>query len=82
MSLLRWSVVMVLGFAGGVSPTTLASPTQPPQPAAGGLERMATQVEPKTDPKLQPKVELEARVEIGPAVVFIYDDAGRVIATE
>lgn len=68
MALLRWSVVMVLGLAGGVSsPSTPAASAPPSQHASRQVE-----VEPK----------LEARVEIGPAVVYIYDEAGRVIATE
>ena len=65
MSLLRWSVVMVLGVAGGVSPSTLAAPA--PQPL-----QAVRQVDEPSEP----------RVEIGPAVVFIYDEAGRIVATE
>jgi hypothetical protein len=72
MTLLRWSVVMVLGFAGGVAPSSLAAP---PTAVAPPPQHLAPQVE-------EPTALLEARVEIGPAVVFIYDEAGRVIATE
>jgi len=71
MTLLRWSVVMVLGFAGGVAPSSLAAPPT----AVAPPQHVAPQVD-------EPTAQLEARVEIGPAVVFIYDEAGRVIATE
>lgn len=67
MVLLRWSVVVVLGLAGGVSPSTPAASAPPSQHASRQVE-----AEPK----------LEARVEIGPAVVYIFDEAGRIIATE
>lgn len=68
MVLLRWSVVMVLGLAGGSSPSTSQASSPPSQVAIRQVESAPAA--------------FEARVEIGPAVVTIFDEAGRVIATE
>lgn len=67
MWLFRWAIVaMIAGVAGSGASRSEAAPKS---------ENVAT-----TNKKVEHEV--EPRVEIGPAVLYIFDESGRVVAVE
>lgn len=77
MSLFRWAgMAVIAGVAGFGAPSTAAAPP---------VAKTATVAKPapktaKAGPNLEH--ESEPRVEIGPAVLYLYDESGRIIAVE
>jgi hypothetical protein len=49
---------------------------------AGSSEAAPKTVPPTAIAKVEPQHEAEPRVEIGPAVLYVFDETGRVIAVE
>ncbi|MBI2391703.1 MAG: hypothetical protein HYV09_19090 [Deltaproteobacteria bacterium] len=76
MTLFRWTVVLTLTIAGSTTPSTAAAPASAPAPA-----RHASK-EASASPRVERPADLEARVELGPAVVYIFDEAGHVVSVE
>lgn len=71
MSLFRWAIVAVItGVAGSGASAPRISEAAPK--TADKTATLSVKVEHETEP----------RVEIGPAVLYIFDESGRVIAVE
>lgn len=76
MTLFRWTLVLTLTIAGSATPSTAAAP------AAGSPGARQASKETRSSARVERPTEIEPRVELGPAVVYVFDESGRIVSVE